>query len=98
MPRIFESTNSNSHPQRVMSTFWLQNTSFLRLKNVQLGYTLPANWVKAAGISNLRIFYSGENLLTFDKMPINLDPEATSERGSSYPLLKTHSLGVSLAF
>lgn len=98
MPRIVESTNSNSHPQQVMSTFWLQNTSYLRLKNLQLGYTLPANWVKNIGISNFRVYYSAENLLTFDKMPINIDPEATSERASSYPLLKTHSLGVSVAF
>ncbi len=98
MPRIFESTNSNSHPQQVMSTFWLQNTSFLRLKNLQLGYTFPTDWMKTVGISNLRVFYSAENLLTFDDMPINLDPEATSERGSSYPLLKTHSFGISLAF
>ncbi len=98
MPRIFESTNSNSHPQRVMSTFWLQNTSFVRLKNLQLGYTLPTAWLKPAGLSSLRIFYSAENILTFDSMPINLDPEATSERGSSYPVIQTHSLGVSLTF
>lgn len=98
MPRIFESTNSNSHPQQVMSTFWLQNTSFLRLKNLQLGYTLPDTWLKSAGLSKLRVFYSAENILTFDSMPINLDPEATSERASSYPLIQTHSLGVSLTF
>lgn len=98
MPRLFEGTNSNSHPSRVMSTFWLQNTSYLRLKNIQLGYTFTSNWVKNAGISNLRVFYSGENLLTIDNMPVNIDPETTSGRGSSYPLLKTHSMGVSLAF
>jgi TonB-linked SusC/RagA family outer membrane protein len=98
MPRVFEATNSNSHPQSVMSTFWLQNTSFVRMKSLQLGYTFPTTSLKSLGLSKLRVFYSAENLLTFDSMPINLDPEATSERASSYPLIQTHSLGVSLTF
>lgn len=98
MPRIFEGTTSNSHPANVMSTFWLQNTSFMRLKNLQLGYTFPSSVLKSIGVSNLRIYYSVENLLTFDKMPINLDPESTVERGSAYPLIQTHSFGLNLTF
>lgn len=98
MPRIYNATNSNSHPSNFMSTFWVQNTSFVRLKNLQLGYTLPKNILNAMKISNLRIFYTTENLLSFDSMPINLDPEATSERASSFPLVKTHAIGVSLSF
>lgn len=98
MPRIFEGTTSDSHPSRVMSTFWLQNTSYLRLKNLQFGYTIPSKILKPAGISNLRVYYSAENLLTFDDMPINLDPESTVERGSAYPLIQTHSFGLNLTF
>jgi TonB-linked SusC/RagA family outer membrane protein len=98
MPRIWNNTNSNSYPERVMSTFWLQNTSYVRLKNLQIGYTLPENTVRRAGLSGLRIYYSAENLFTIDAMPINLDPETNSANASSFPFIKTHSLGVNLTF
>lgn len=98
VPRIWNDTNSNSSPTNVVSSFWLVNTNYLRMKNLQLGYTLPASALKAIKASRLRVFYSVENLFTIDAMPINLDPETSSERGSSYPLVKTHSIGVSLTF
>ena len=98
MPRIFYDTNSPSSSRSVQSDFWLQNTSYLRLKNLQLGYTLPKNWLSSVGVENVRIYYSVENLLTFDKMKINIDPESTSQRLSSYPLLRTHAFGINVAF
>ena len=98
IPRIWNDVSSNSDPQNVMSSFWLINTSFLRMKNLQLGYSLPERVLKTVNVSRLRVFYSVENLFTLDKMPINLDPETTSIRNSSYPLVKTHSFGVSLTF
>ncbi len=98
MPRIYNSINSNSAPERVMSTFWLQNTSFIRLKNLQFGYSIPTSALNALGISNARIYYSAENLFTLDNIPINIDPENSSARASSYPLVQTHSVGVSLTF
>lgn len=98
MPRIFNATNSNSSPQRVMSTFWLQNTSFLRLKNLQLGYTIPTHLLQGIGASNVRFYYSAENLITFDNLPINIDPENNSARASAYPIIQTHSIGVNVTF
>lgn len=98
MPRIFYDTESPSSSRTVQSDFWLQDTSYLRLKNLQLGYTLPKNWLTSVGIDNIRIYYSVENLLTFDNMKINIDPEATSQRLSSYPLLRTHAFGINVAF
>jgi TonB-linked SusC/RagA family outer membrane protein len=98
MPRIWEANSSNSDPANVMSTFWLQNTSYLRLKNLQVGYTVPPQLVRRVGLASARIYYSAENLFTIDDMPINLDPETNSERASSYPLIKTHSFGVNLTF
>lgn len=98
MPRIFYDTNSASSSRSVQSDFWLQDTSFLRLKNLQLGYTLPKGWLNSVGVENIRIYYSVENLLTFDKMKINIDPESTSQRLSSYPLLRTHAFGVNVTF
>lgn len=98
MPRIYNSINSNSAPERVMSTFWLQNTSFVRLKNLQLGYTIPTSGLRSLGISNARIYYSAENVFTLDNIPISIDPENNSERASAYPIVQTHSFGVSLTF
>ena len=98
MPRIFTDTNSPSCSRNAVSTFWLQNTSYLRMKNLQLGYTLPKHLLSSWGIENVRFYYSVENLFTIDGMKINIDPEATSQRLSSYPLLRTHSFGVNVTF
>lgn len=98
MPRIADDVSSPSHQSNVTSTFWLQNTSYLRLKNVQLGYTIPKSCLAAMGIENIRVYYSAENVFTIDKMPVNLDPESKIERGSAYPLIRTHSFGVNISF
>ena len=98
MPRIAEARVSPSEASNVLSDFWIMDTSYLRMKTIQLGYTLPKNWIEKWGIQNLRVYYSAENLLTFDDMPINVDPETVSERLSSYPLNKTHSFGVNITF
>lgn len=98
MPRIAEGRTSPSEAANVMSDFWIINTNYIRMKTLQFGYTLPKNLVKSVGLSNVRFYYSGENLLTFDSMPLNVDPETVSERLSSYPLIKTHSFGVNVTF
>jgi TonB-linked SusC/RagA family outer membrane protein len=98
VPRIWNDRNSNSDSRNVMSDFWVQNTSYLRIKNLQLGYTFPKSFIRKSGISNLRVYYSGENLFTFDALPVNIDPEISSERASSYPLIRTHAIGVNVTF
>lgn len=82
----------------VMSDFWLWNTSYLRLKTLQFGYNLPKSLLSRVGIEKVRVFYSGENLLTIDALGFNQDPETTSERGSSYPLIRSHSIGINIVF
>ena len=98
MPRIAEARTSPSNQRNVMSTFWLSNTGYLRLKTLQVGFTFPKSILNVLGVSTLRIYYSAENLFTIDHMKIKIDPEATSDRVSSYPLLRTHSFGVNLTF
>ena len=98
MPRIVEGEQSMSHWRRVMSSFWLSNTSHVRLKNIQLGYTLPQSVTRVLGISKMRCYYSVENLLTIDGMKVHTDPETYVERGSNYPLMMTNSLGLSVTF
>lgn len=98
MPRLYSSNRSASAVDRVPSSFWLQDISYLRMKNLQIGYTLPKAWLASLGVSNVRVYYSVENLFTIDKMRVNADPEATSARLSSYPLLRTHALGLNVTF
>lgn len=98
MPRVAEARTSPSEASVIMSDFWIINTSYLRLKTLQLGYTFPKSILEKVGIQNLRVYYSTENLLTFDSMPLNVDPETVSSRLSSYPLSTTHSFGVNVTF
>ena len=98
MPRLFTNMNSPSSSRQVVSTFWLKNVSYCRLKNLQFGYTLPKSALAFLHINKVRVYYSCENLFTIDNLDINVDPEATSQRLSSYPLLRTHSFGLSVTF
>ena len=82
-------------------TRYLQNASYMRLKNLQLSYTFPAKWMRRAYIQNLRLFVSGENLLTFTKLSKTMDPETAGiglKGGMVYPLSKTYSFGLSVTF
>jgi len=83
------------------STFYLKDASFLRIKNVQLGYTLPASVAKHVAMSSLRIFLAGDNLLTFTKFP-GLDPERALGNGNVrfvvHPQNQVFSFGVKAIF
>jgi TonB-linked SusC/RagA family outer membrane protein len=77
---------------REETTFWLDDLTFVRLKNIQLGYSLPVNWLKRAGISSFRIFGSAENIATITSFR-GLDPEQTGNKSNAYPLNKSYSFG-----
>ena len=84
-----------------VSSHYLQNAAYIRLKNIQLGYTLPKKWTEKAGMSSVRIYASGENLLTLTKMFKEFDPETIGgDRGDGkvYPLMKTYSIGININF
>lgn len=97
MPRLTANTAGPSMPS-LSSSFWLQNANYVRLKNLQIGYTLPAAWLAGSGISRLRIYYSGQNLFTATKFINGWDPEAPSGRGSHYPQVMVNSFGINLTF
>ena len=78
------------------STHFFYNLDFLRVKNVTLGYTVPAKWTRKAADQNLRIYFSGENLFTFTDYP-GMDPEFNSTT-NFYAMLKQYTLGISLKF
>lgn len=91
-------TNKNRETQ----TRFLQDASYLRLKNLQIGYTLPQSFTRKFACENFRIYFSAENLCTWTKMSKVIDPESlevsSMKSGSSYPIAKTYSFGVSLDF
>lgn len=98
MPRIAYMTTSPSLPSQVVSDFWIQDASYVRMKNLQIGYTMPKSLVNAVGIQNVRFYYSVENLFTLHNMRLNVDPEIPSERASNFPLTRTHAFGVNVTF
>ena len=87
--------NYGDHNQR-LNSFFLQNGAFLRLKNIEVSYTLPASWTRQAGISNLRVFVNANNLFTWDHLNGIADPE--SNGSNNYPIMKTINCGVNVKF
>jgi hypothetical protein len=77
------------------NTFWLINTDYVRLKNLEIGYSLPMNVNKLLGIENLRIYMNGTNLFTIDKAKV-IDPE--TEAGTAYAPQRIISAGLTLTF
>ncbi|KFF09702.1 SusC/RagA family TonB-linked outer membrane protein [Flavobacterium hydatis] len=85
----------------VTQTRYLLNMSYLRLKNVTLGYSLPKEFIKKAGLEKLRIYASGENLVTWADSRLPVDPELDESEifwGRAYPFTKTWSFGIELSF
>ena len=94
-PRL---TYNQSFNQDTFSTYWLEDASYLRLKNIQLGYTFPEKWMKKARISNLRVYFSADNLLTISDFFYAYDPETPVSSGGYYPQVKTFVFGLNITF
>ena len=78
------------------SDLWLRDASYVRLKNIEIGYSFPKNLIQKFRLSTLRLSVSGYNLLTFDEMDF-CDPE-TNPNGETYPLIKVINFGLKLGF
>jgi hypothetical protein len=90
---------------------YLQNVAYVRLKSLTIGYSLPTSLISRIGVSNAKVFLSGQNLWTYSpmfKVTRSLDPEviegsdpemnAGAGNGMSYPMLKTYTLGINVTF
>lgn len=91
-PRLSYGENKNNQQE---STYWLRDGSYLRLKTLEVGYTLQKSIVNKARLNNLRVFFIGSNLLTFSSFKM-WDPEMGSSNGAKYPLTRTLTLGLSV--
>ena len=90
-PRLLSNDGRNTRN----STLWLTNRKFFKIRNVQLGYTLPGKWVKAATLERVRVFCSLENFFTFSDF-VGMDPENT--QNLAYPAMRQASFGLNVSF
>ncbi len=93
-PRLSTVANGNN---AWPSSWWVKNGAYLRLKNLQIGYTLPDRLLRKTGIGRVNIYLAGTNLLTFSAFKY-VDPEMPSVNNGYYPQQRTYSVGVNLTF
>lgn len=91
--------NHSNYASDRLSTFWLRNVRYLKMRNFELGYTLPKRLVRKVNIENLRVFTSIQNLFSIDNVgDIGIDPEIATQSGQQYPTTKVFSFGLNLTF
>jgi TonB-linked SusC/RagA family outer membrane protein len=96
-PRVDTRTSSSVNGGLYNSTFWLQDASFVRLKNVELGYSFSPDWISRARMQSLRLYVNAFNLFTITKMK-DVDPEGNSGSGQFYPQQRIINVGVNVRF
>lgn len=95
-PRLTTESNKNNYRS---STYWLKNGNFLRLSNLELGYSFPQKWLSKISLKALRLYVNGQNLFTADHLgDFNVDPEVISAGITDYPVVRTFNVGLSLKF
>jgi TonB-linked SusC/RagA family outer membrane protein len=90
---------NNSHSNYRPSTFWIKDVWFIKLRNLQFGYTFPEQWTRKASISKFRIYCLMQNLFSIDNMHLyGLDPEMSNVTGTGYPTTRIINIGFNLTF
>ena len=79
------------------NTYWFRSRDYIRLKNLEVGYTLPANLTNKIKMNNLRVYLNGLNLITWDKLKV-LDPESDNTTGQYYPQARVINAGLTVTF
>ena len=96
-PRLSEAGGEGSTNNNQTSTLTMRDGRFLRLKNFEIGYTIPKSILEKTFIKSTRIYVSGSNLLTFSKFKL-WDPETGSSDGGIYPPLRVFTIGLNAKF
>ena len=96
-PRLVNSTHNFPGTDISGVQTYLYDASYLRLKNIEIGYTLPDKWLRPAGISSMRVYVNAQNLFTITDVP-QIDPENTQQEGWTYPQMKSFNVGLTLQF
>ncbi len=95
-PIAYTSPQNNENQK---SSFWVKNASYFRLKNIQLGYTLPKSFMEKTRLRNMRVYVAGQNVFTFSGLKF-MDPESSysTTDGTAYPTMKSFSVGMNVTF
>jgi TonB-linked SusC/RagA family outer membrane protein len=96
-PRVDTRTSSSINGGQNKNNFWLYNTAFLRIKNIELGYTVPSGALNKIKLTSARVYANVFNLATFSKVK-DFDPEGRSENAQFYPQQQIFNIGVNLKF
>lgn len=96
-PRLAESVHNFPATDVPGVQTYLYNASYLRLKNIEVGYTFPTSWLSRIGVTNARVYVNAQNLFTISNVP-QIDPENTEQEGWTYPQMKSFNFGLSLQF
>ncbi len=95
---LLAATSFGSNDNQTSST-WVFNASYLRVRNITVGYTIPKTILKKIMVDDLRIYFSGQNLFTFDKLPVGIDPLIPNgSQGAIYPITSSFTMGINLKF
>ncbi|MBE9463787.1 SusC/RagA family TonB-linked outer membrane protein [Dyadobacter subterraneus] len=94
-PRLTANSIPNNY---VTSSYWVRSASYLRIKNLVLGYTVPKLLTEKVKIKSARIFLSGQNLVTWTKFFPGFDPEQRDTGGQFYPIMKSYTVGINIKF
>ncbi|MFN7585613.1 MAG: SusC/RagA family TonB-linked outer membrane protein [Bacteroidota bacterium] len=95
-PRLLPSGSGGNN--YLLATQWIRSAAYFRIKNINLGYTLPRTVLNKTKISSLRIYFSCQNLLTLSRAWKGFDPEINSANAEFYPLMRTFTGGVNVTF
>lgn len=96
-PRLAESVHNFPATDVSCVQTYLYDASYLRMKNIEIGYTFPVSWLSSIGVSNMRVYVNAQNLFTISSVP-QIDPENTEQEGWTYPQMKSFNFGLSLQF
>ena len=96
-PRLEVMSNAGSN-NTLTSDYWVLDASYVKVRNIQLGYTLPESVTRKFGSSGMRFYVSLDNPLTFKSYREGWDPENTSNDGQYYPTMSTYTFGLTLKF
>lgn len=94
-PRLIDGSTHNNFE---ISDYWKFNAAYLRVKNINIGYTIPVVLSKKFGVDKLRVYFSGSNLFTFDHLPDGFDPEYPMGNEFTYPITSNYVFGVNVSF
>ncbi len=97
-PRVYANNGVNTATNRWKQTKYLANAAYVKLQNITLSYTLPKVWTKQIYFDEVKVFFSGENLHTWDHLPEGLESDMLSKGAWEYPFMKKFSLGFNVTF